>query len=45
MGGGIAYQSASKGTPIVMKDIKEKAIDLGLSKPRSSWRSGSSAAR
>ncbi|MEX1098979.1 MAG: 3-hydroxyacyl-CoA dehydrogenase NAD-binding domain-containing protein, partial [Bacteriovoracaceae bacterium] len=30
MGGGIAYQSASKGTPIVMKDINEKAIDLGL---------------
>ncbi|MBI2212960.1 MAG: fatty acid oxidation complex subunit alpha FadB [Acidobacteria bacterium] len=31
MGGGIAYQSASRGTPIVMKDIAEKAIDLGLS--------------
>ncbi|MGK2855825.1 MAG: fatty acid oxidation complex subunit alpha FadB [Thermoanaerobaculia bacterium] len=31
MGGGIAYQSASKGTPIVMKDIAEKQIDLGLS--------------
>ena len=31
MGGGIAYQSASKGTPIVMKDINEKAIELGLS--------------
>jgi 3-hydroxyacyl-CoA dehydrogenase/enoyl-CoA hydratase/3-hydroxybutyryl-CoA epimerase/enoyl-CoA isomerase len=31
MGGGIAYQSASKGTPIVMKDIVEKQIDLGLS--------------
>lgn len=30
MGGGIAYQSASKGTPIVMKDINEKAIELGL---------------
>ena len=30
MGGGIAYQSASKGTPIVMKDIQEKAIQLGL---------------
>lgn len=30
MGGGIAYQSASKGTPIVMKDISEKAIELGL---------------
>ncbi len=31
MGGGIAYQSASKGIPIVMKDIHEKAIALGLS--------------
>ncbi len=31
MGGGIAYQSASKGIPIVMKDINEKAIALGLS--------------
>ena len=30
MGGGIAYQSASKGIPIVMKDIPEKALDLGL---------------
>ncbi len=31
MGGGIAYQSASKSVPIVMKDINEKAIALGLS--------------
>ncbi len=31
MGGGIAYQSASKSIPIVMKDINEKAIALGLS--------------
>ncbi|RCU45393.1 fatty acid oxidation complex subunit alpha FadB [Corallincola holothuriorum] len=30
MGGGIAYQSASKGTPIVMKDIRHEALDLGL---------------
>jgi len=30
MGGGIAYQSASKGTPIVMKDIAHKALDAGL---------------
>ncbi|WP_373432551.1 fatty acid oxidation complex subunit alpha FadB [Geothrix sp. 21YS21S-2] len=30
MGGGIAYQSASRGTRIVMKDIAEKALDLGL---------------
>ncbi|GAC1626209.1 MAG: fatty acid oxidation complex subunit alpha FadB [Nevskia sp.] len=31
MGGGIAYQSASKGTPIIMKDIRDEALDLGLS--------------
>ena len=31
MGGGIAYQSASKGTPIVMKDIAEPQLQLGLS--------------
>jgi len=30
MGGGIAYQSASKGTPIIMKDIRAEALDLGL---------------
>lgn len=30
MGGGIAYQSASKGTPIVMKDINQGALDQGL---------------
>jgi 3-hydroxyacyl-CoA dehydrogenase/enoyl-CoA hydratase/3-hydroxybutyryl-CoA epimerase/enoyl-CoA isomerase len=30
MGGGIAYQSASKGTPILMKDIQEQALELGL---------------
>ncbi|MFY9179460.1 MAG: fatty acid oxidation complex subunit alpha FadB [Venatoribacter sp.] len=30
MGGGIAYQSALKGTPIVMKDIAEAGIELGL---------------
>jgi len=30
MGGGIAYQSALKGTPIVMKDIAQVGIDLGL---------------
>jgi 3-hydroxyacyl-CoA dehydrogenase/enoyl-CoA hydratase/3-hydroxybutyryl-CoA epimerase/enoyl-CoA isomerase len=30
MGGGIAYQSALKGTPIVMKDINSAAIELGL---------------
>jgi len=31
MGGGIAYQSAYKGTPIMMKDINEEGIELGLS--------------
>ncbi|RTE66629.1 fatty acid oxidation complex subunit alpha FadB [Amphritea opalescens] len=30
MGGGVAYQSASKGVPILMKDINESAIQLGL---------------
>jgi 3-hydroxyacyl-CoA dehydrogenase/enoyl-CoA hydratase/3-hydroxybutyryl-CoA epimerase/enoyl-CoA isomerase len=30
MGGGIAYQSASKGTPIMMKDIREEGIQMGL---------------
>lgn len=30
MGGGIAYQSASSGVTIVMKDINDKAIDDGL---------------
>ncbi len=30
MGGGIAYQSASKGTPIIMKDIKDEQLDLGM---------------
>ncbi|WP_069385135.1 fatty acid oxidation complex subunit alpha FadB [Halomonas caseinilytica] len=34
MGGGIAYQSASKGTPILMKDIKDEAIELGLKEAR-----------
>lgn len=30
MGGGIAYQAASKGTPIIMKDIRSEALDLGM---------------
>ena len=34
MGGGIAYQSASKGTPILMKDINGEAIELGLKEAR-----------
>ena len=31
MGGGVAYQSAFEGTPIIMKDITEDALSLGLS--------------
>ncbi|MDP4982822.1 fatty acid oxidation complex subunit alpha FadB [Pseudoalteromonas tunicata] len=30
MGGGIAYQSAYKGVPIIMKDIQPSALDLGM---------------
>lgn len=30
MGGGIAYQSASTGTAIVMKDIAQQGIDAGM---------------
>lgn len=30
MGGGIAYQAAYKGVPILMKDIKTEAIDQGM---------------
>lgn len=30
MGGGVAYQSASNGVPIIMKDIRAEALDLGL---------------
>lgn len=30
MGGGVAYQSAVKGTPILMKDINLGALQLGL---------------
>ncbi|MFT5611517.1 MAG: 3-hydroxyacyl-CoA dehydrogenase/enoyl-CoA hydratase/3-hydroxybutyryl-CoA epimerase [Polaribacter sp.] len=30
MGGGIAYQSSLKGTPIKMKDINQAGLDLGL---------------
>ena len=30
MGGGIAYQSALKGTPIIMKDIIQEGIELGM---------------
>jgi 3-hydroxyacyl-CoA dehydrogenase/enoyl-CoA hydratase/3-hydroxybutyryl-CoA epimerase/enoyl-CoA isomerase len=31
MGGGIAYQAASKGTPIIMKDIGNSQLALGMS--------------
>ena len=31
MGGGIAYQSALKGVPILMKDIAQEGLDLGVS--------------
>ncbi len=30
MGGGVAYQSASNGVPIIMKDIREDALTAGL---------------
>jgi 3-hydroxyacyl-CoA dehydrogenase/enoyl-CoA hydratase/3-hydroxybutyryl-CoA epimerase/enoyl-CoA isomerase len=30
MGGGIAYQSAWKGVPVVMKDISDKSLTLGM---------------
>lgn len=30
MGGGIAYQAATKGLPIIMKDIQTKQLDLGI---------------
>lgn len=30
MGGGIAYQSALKGVPVLMKDISEKSLSLGM---------------
>jgi 3-hydroxyacyl-CoA dehydrogenase/enoyl-CoA hydratase/3-hydroxybutyryl-CoA epimerase/enoyl-CoA isomerase len=30
MGGGISYQSASMGVPVLMKDIKTEQLDLGM---------------
>ncbi|MEX0618490.1 MAG: enoyl-CoA hydratase-related protein, partial [Pseudohongiellaceae bacterium] len=30
MGGGISYQSALKGVPVIMKDIAQEGLDLGL---------------
>ena len=34
MGGGIAYQSALKGTPMIMKDIAQEGVDLGMGEAR-----------
>ena len=34
MGGGIAYQSALKGTPILMKDVVQAGLDLGVTEVR-----------
>lgn len=31
MGGGIAYISAARGVPVLMKDINQKQLDLGVS--------------
>lgn len=30
MGGGIAYQAASKGLPVIMKDVRQAALELGM---------------
>lgn len=34
MGGGIAYQSASRGIPILMKDIQATALDAGMAEAK-----------
>jgi len=34
MGGGIAYQSALRGTPIIMKDIAQQGIDAGMAEAK-----------
>ena len=34
MGGGIAYTSALRGTPVLMKDIRKEQIDLGMAEAR-----------
>jgi 3-hydroxyacyl-CoA dehydrogenase/enoyl-CoA hydratase/3-hydroxybutyryl-CoA epimerase/enoyl-CoA isomerase len=34
MGGGIAYTSAVRGTPVVMKDVAQSALDLGVSEAK-----------
>lgn len=45
MGGGIAYQSALKGVPAVMKDIKQDALDLGMKEAGKILKKVSSAAK
>lgn len=34
MGGGIAYTAAARGTPVVLKDITQGALDLGMAESR-----------
>jgi 3-hydroxyacyl-CoA dehydrogenase/enoyl-CoA hydratase/3-hydroxybutyryl-CoA epimerase/enoyl-CoA isomerase len=34
MGGGIAYTSAVRGTPVVMKDIQQGALDIGIAEAK-----------
>jgi 3-hydroxyacyl-CoA dehydrogenase/enoyl-CoA hydratase/3-hydroxybutyryl-CoA epimerase/enoyl-CoA isomerase len=34
MGGGIAYQSALRGIPVLMKDISQASLDLGMAEAR-----------
>jgi len=34
MGGGIAYTSAVKGIPVLMQDIRQEALDVGLAEAR-----------
>jgi 3-hydroxyacyl-CoA dehydrogenase/enoyl-CoA hydratase/3-hydroxybutyryl-CoA epimerase/enoyl-CoA isomerase len=34
MGGGIAYQSALRGTPVLMKDIAQASLDIGMDEAR-----------
>lgn len=34
MGGGIAYQSVLKGTPIIMKDVAQQGLDLGMNEAK-----------
>lgn len=34
MGGGISYASAARGVPVLMKDINQKQLDLGVSEAK-----------